>query len=140
MRSFGNQNEIYDKGKNLGKLLDEPLLVEIGKKYGKNSAQTALGMATLLFATSTIECYWHGFIVAWGINNGHSVLPKSKTPSRIQSNLEGDFKLEPEDLEALKGLDKKLRFNDPSASFGWDFYVGEDGKRWRGQTLNSFDN
>lgn len=40
---FGNQNEIYDKGKNMGKLMDEPVLVEIGKKYGKNGAQTALG-------------------------------------------------------------------------------------------------
>ncbi|MCJ1461508.1 hypothetical protein MMC07_000105 [Pseudocyphellaria aurata] len=105
---FGNQNEIYDGGKHLSKLIEEPTLVEIGKKYNKNGAQTAL---------------------AWGINNGHSVLPKSKTPSRIKSNLEGDFKLEPEDLKALNGLDKKLRFNDASGSFGWDFFVGEDGKK-----------
>jgi diketogulonate reductase-like aldo/keto reductase len=50
------------------------------------------------------------------------------TPSRIRSNLEGDFKLDDEDLQALKLLDKKLRLNDPSASFGWNFYTGEDGK------------
>lgn len=105
---FGNQNEIYDSGKHLSKLIDDPTLVEIGKKYNRNGAQTAL---------------------AWGINNGHSVLPKSKTPSRIKTNLEGDFKLEPEDLKTLNGLDKKLRFNDSSESFGWDFFVGEDGKK-----------
>ncbi len=40
---FGNQNEIYDSGKNMGKLIDDPTLVEIGKKYNKNGAQTALG-------------------------------------------------------------------------------------------------
>lgn len=45
---FGNQNEIYDKGKNMGKLMDEPVLVEIGKKYGKNGAQTALGTSFAL--------------------------------------------------------------------------------------------
>lgn len=42
---FGNQNEIYDKGKNLGKLMEDPTIVEIGKKYNKNGAQVALGMS-----------------------------------------------------------------------------------------------
>lgn len=57
------------------------------------------------------------------------MLPKSKTPSRIRSNLEGDFKLDPEDLETIAGLDKKLRFNNPTVGFGYDFYAGEDGKK-----------
>lgn len=57
------------------------------------------------------------------------MLPKSKTPSRIKTNLEGDFKLDPEDLKTLNELDKKLRFNDASKSFGWDLFVGEDGKK-----------
>lgn len=104
---FGNQNEIYSSGQNMGKLMDDPVIQEVGKKYGKNGAQVAL---------------------AWGIQNGHSVLPKSKTPSRIKSNLEGDFKLEKADLEKLNGIDKKIRFNDPSASFGWNFYTDLDGK------------
>ncbi|KAL2043466.1 hypothetical protein N7G274_003773 [Stereocaulon virgatum] len=105
---FGNQNEIYDSDKNLGKLIEDPTLVQIGKKYGKNGAQVAL---------------------AWGIQNGHSVLPKSKTPSRIRSNLEGDFKLEQEDMKRINSIDKKLRFNDPSASFGWNFYADLEGKK-----------
>ena len=105
---FGNQNEIYSAGQNMGKLIDDPTIVEIGKKYGKNGAQVAL---------------------AWGIANGHSVLPKSKTPERIRSNLAGDFKLEKEDLDKLSKIDKKLRFNDPSANFGWNFYTDLDGKK-----------
>lgn len=104
---FGNQNEIYSKGKELGKLIDDPVLVEIGKKYGKNGAQVAL---------------------AWGLAKGHSVIPKSKTPSRIKANFEGDFKLDAEDVAKIDALDKKLRFNDPSASFGWNFYSDLDGK------------
>lgn len=53
---------------------------------------------------------------------------KSKTPSRIQSNLEGDFKLDPEDVKKIDAMDKKLRFNDPSEGFGWNFYKDLDGK------------
>lgn len=105
---FGNQNAIYSSGQNMGKLIDDPTIIEVGKKYGKNGAQVAL---------------------AWGIANGHSVLPKSKTPERIRSNLAGDFELEKEDLDKLNAIDKKLRFNDPSGNFGWNFYTDLDGKK-----------
>lgn len=91
----------------MGKLIDDPTLVEIGKKYNKSGAQVAL---------------------AWGIQSGHSVLPKSKTPSRIKDNLDGDFKLEQADLDKIASIDKKLRFNDPSKNFGWNFYTDLDGK------------
>lgn len=106
---FGNQNEIYSSGQNMGKLMDDPVLVEIGKKYGKNGAQVAL---------------------AWGIAHGHDVIPKSKTPSRIAANLAGDFKLDAEDVKKVDSLDKKMRFNDPSANFGWEFYKDLDGKKF----------
>lgn len=104
---FGNANEIYDSGKKVGKLIDDPTLVEVGRKYGKNGAQVAL---------------------AWGIYKGHSVIPKSKTPSRIKANLEGDFPLDAEDVQKIDALDKKLRFNDPSESFGMEFYADLDPK------------
>ena len=83
-------------------------MVDIGKKYNKTGAQVAL---------------------AWGIAHGHSVLPKSKTPSRIKSNLEGDFKLETADLKRIDGIDKMLRFNDSSEEFGYNFFVDLDGKK-----------
>lgn len=51
---FGNQNEIYSSGKELGKLIDDPVLAEIGKKHNKSGAQVAL---------------------AWGLAKGHSVIP-----------------------------------------------------------------
>jgi alcohol dehydrogenase (NADP+) len=105
---FGNQNEIYDSGKDLGKLMDDPALVDIGKKHGKSGAQVAL---------------------AWGIAKGHSVIPKSKTEHRIKANLEGDFKLPEEDVKKIDTIDKKLRFNDPSGNFQWNFYSDLDGKK-----------
>ncbi|KAL6703279.1 hypothetical protein ACN47E_010067 [Coniothyrium glycines] len=105
---FGNQNEIYDAGKNMGKLMDDPVLIEIGKKHGKTGAQVAL---------------------AWGIASGHSVIPKSKTESRIKSNLDGDFELPQEDVDKISSIDKKVRFNDPSKNFGWRFFKDLDGKK-----------
>ncbi|PYI35165.1 aldo/keto reductase family protein [Aspergillus indologenus CBS 114.80] len=105
---FGNQNELYSKEGTIGKLIEDPVLVDIGKKYNKSGAQVAL---------------------AWGITQGHSVLPKSKTPSRIQANLEGDFKLSDEDMQKIRGIDRKLRFNDSSADFGKDFFTDLDGKK-----------
>lgn len=92
----------------MGKLIEDATLVEIGKKYEKSGAQVAL---------------------AWGIAHGRSVIPKSKTEARIKQNLEGDFKLEGADVQKIDSLDKKIRFNDPSRSFGWDFYTDLDGKQ-----------
>ncbi|RFU26300.1 hypothetical protein B7463_g10039, partial [Scytalidium lignicola] len=87
---------------------EDPTLIEIGKNYNRTGAQVAL---------------------AWGVTLGHSVLPKSKTPSRIKENLEGDFKLEFVDLEKIRSIDKKLRFGDMSKKFGYNLYVGLDGKQ-----------
>jgi len=92
----------------MGKLIDDPVLAEIGKKYNKTGAQVAL---------------------AWGIAHGRTVIPKSKTESRIKQNLEGDFELSPEDVKKIASVDKKLRFNDPSENFGWNFYTDLDGKQ-----------
>jgi alcohol dehydrogenase (NADP+) len=104
---FGNSNPAYEKGSSVPQLIQDPVLVDIGKKYNKSGAQVAL---------------------AWGIGNGVSVIPKSKTESRIKQNFEGDFKLSDEDLKSINKLDKKLRLSDPSKMFGWEFFVGLDGK------------
>lgn len=49
-----------------GEILKEPILIEIGEKLNKSPAQVAL---------------------RWGIQSGHSVLPKSVNESRIIQNL-----------------------------------------------------
>lgn len=56
------------------------------------------------------------------------MLPKSKTPSRIRANLQGDFKLSPEDMKKIQGINKKIRFNDSSGEFGKVFFTGLEGK------------
>lgn len=102
---LGNQNARYDS--NVGKLVDDPVLLTVGQKYGKSGAQVAL---------------------AWGIAKGHDVIPKSKTPARIRENLEADFAMDGNDVEKIDQLDKKLRFSDPSERFGREFFSDLDGK------------
>ena len=105
---FGNKNDVYSKAQEMPQLIDDPVLVEIGMKHGnKTGAQVAL---------------------AWGIQTGNSVIPKSKTLSRIEENIALDFTLDDADMRRIAGVDKKLRFNDPSASFKWNFYADLDGK------------
>ena len=59
---------------------------------------------------------------------GHSVLAKSKTPKRIDANLEGDFKLSSEEVARIAQLDRKLRFNDGSADMGMNLFADLEGK------------
>lgn len=40
---LGNQNELYSRSGQIGRLIDDLVLVEIGKKHNKSSAQVALG-------------------------------------------------------------------------------------------------
>jgi diketogulonate reductase-like aldo/keto reductase len=49
---FGNQNELYSREGKIGRLIEDPTLVEIGKKYNKSGAQVALGMLPLPFPFS----------------------------------------------------------------------------------------
>lgn len=56
--------------------------------------------------------------LAWNINRGVIVIPKSSNNERIKQNYEAlDIDLSAEDVEKIDGLDKNLRTFDPS---GWD--------------------
>ncbi|KAL4764159.1 aldo/keto reductase [Aspergillus foveolatus] len=109
---LGNMNSFYrdvywSSGRaNLGRLLDEPVLSEIGAKYSKSPAQVAL---------------------AWGVNHGRSVIPKSTIPWQIRQNVESDFVLEEDDMEMIDKLNADLRFNTPQEAYRWPLYKGLDG-------------
>lgn len=109
---LGNQNSFYrdvdwSNGRaNRGHLLDEPVLAEIGNKYSKSPAQVAL---------------------AWGVNHGRSVIPKSTIPWQIKQNIASDFALEVEDMVKVDALNANLRFNTPDGPYRWPLYKGLDG-------------
>jgi Aldo/keto reductases, related to diketogulonate reductase len=101
---LGNMNDFYrqtgwSKGiAHMKQVIDQPILKEIAVKYGKSTAQVVL---------------------AWGINSGRSVIPKSVVDWQVEQNLEADFELQPKDMAQVSVLDAKARFNDPSLDYEW---------------------
>lgn len=71
-------------------LLEEPLFQELGKKYGKSSAQIIL--------------HWH-------IQAGNIVFPGSKSPAHIQDNFDlFDFSLTAWEMAQISIMDKNVRY------------------------------
>lgn len=70
-----------------GTLVTDDTIAEIGRKYGKTSAQV---------------------ILRWHIEKGLIAIPKSVTPVRIRENIDiFDFQLDAEDMSVLETLDDK---------------------------------
>lgn len=71
-------------------LLEEPLFQELGKKYGKSSAQIIL--------------HWH-------IQAGNIVIPGFKSPAHIQDNFDlFDFSLTAWEMAQISIMDKNVRY------------------------------
>jgi alcohol dehydrogenase (NADP+) len=101
-RSTGWSKEIS----HMKRVIDQPLLQEIAAKYNKSVVQVVL---------------------AWGVNSGRSVIPKSTIDWQIKENVEADFVLEPEDMERIATMDIQARFNDPSLDYQWRLYSDLEG-------------
>jgi diketogulonate reductase-like aldo/keto reductase len=65
-------------------------------------------------------------LIAWGIRRGYVVLPKSSTPSRIESNFKS-IQLTDEDFEAVNEVAKgrNTRFVNMKEEFGYDVWPEE---------------
>ncbi|RDW87641.1 hypothetical protein BP5796_03335 [Coleophoma crateriformis] len=99
--SFGPQSFIelgWDKAKETPVLFEHPVITTISKKYTKTSAQVLL---------------------RWATQRGLAVIPKSNNQTRLEQNLNvTDFDLDPSELDAISGLDRHLRFNNPTDYLG----------------------
>lgn len=84
-----------------GKLVNDPAIGDIAKKYGKSIAQV---------------------IIRWHLDSGNIVIPKSANPERMRDNFNVfDFKLSAEDMAAMAGLNKDERMDmDPAVFTGLD--------------------
>jgi len=99
--SFGPQSFIeleWQKAKDTPVLFEHPIVTKIAERTKKTPAQVLL---------------------RWATQRGLAVIPKSNNPERLQQNLEvTDFDLTQEDLDAISGLDRHLRFNNPTDYLG----------------------
>lgn len=84
-----------------GKLVNHPLLTEIGLKYGKSASQISL---------------------RWLIEQEQVVaIPKASSREHLEANIDiYDFELEDEDFYAIDDLDKSTRIVDPFFAPEWD--------------------
>lgn len=83
--------------------LDDQVLKGLAEKYKKTAAQIAL---------------------RWGIQRNTVVIPKTSKLERLKENFDVfDFELSEEDMELIKGLDRKYRTNQPGRFWGIDLYA-----------------
>jgi D-xylose reductase len=99
--SFGPQSFIeleWENAKDTPVLFEHPTVVAIAEKHKRTPAQVLL---------------------RWATQRGLSVIPKSNNVERLEQNLKvTDFDLNEEDLTAISGLDRQLRFNNPTDYLG----------------------
>lgn len=83
-----------------GEVLNNPLLIELGEKYGKSPAQIAL---------------------RWLIEQEQVVtIPKASTEQHLRENMDiFDFALEDEDFDAIDNLEKNRRLVNPDFAPKW---------------------
>lgn len=80
----------YPLGHGDAALLNDEVIVELGKKYQKSTAQ---------------------IILRWHIQTGNIVIPGSKNPEHIKANFDlFDFALTEEEMKKIDELDKNVRY------------------------------
>lgn len=83
-----------------GRALEDPVIVKLAEKYHKTPAQ---------------------IIIRWHLQNDTVVIPKSVTPSRIESNAHVfDFELEQLDMRMLDTLNRDERTGNHPDTFPYD--------------------
>ena len=94
--SFGPQSFIeldMQRAKDTPLLFDNPIVKKIAEKHGKTPAQ---------------------ILLRWATQRDVAVIPKSNNLGRLAQNLDvTGWNLDKDEVEAVSGLNKGLRFNDP---------------------------
>jgi len=112
LHDFCKQNNIQMEAyaplmsKNIGEMLKNETLIEIAKKHNKTVPQVA---------------------IRWLIERGIVVIPKSVTPSRIESNFDVfDFKLDDDDMQKIRKINTGRKI----------FVEFDNVDYWRDQSVN----
>lgn len=113
MDKYGIQMEAWAPfGEGRGGLFENPVLTQIGAKYGKTPAQVML---------------------RWHLQRGVVVIPKSTHIERMRENLDVfDFALKPEDMATIAALDQRQSaffFHQDPAMVEWFVKMVEERKK-----------
>ena len=95
--SFGPQSFVeleWQKAYDTPTLFKHEVVTGIAKRHGQTPAQVLL---------------------RWATQRGVAVIPKSNHEGRLRENLDvNGFELSAEEVGRIEGLDRRLRFNDPT--------------------------
>jgi D-xylose reductase len=84
----------WQKAKDTPLLFEHPVITKIAKAHNKTPAQV---------------------ILRWVTQRGLAIIPKSNTQERLEENLHVDnFDLTESEIAEISGLDRNLRFNNPT--------------------------
>lgn len=104
---LANLNPTYDSKNKLVPILEDPFWVELAKEKNVTAAQA---------------------ILAWGIQRGTVVIPKSVHGGRIIENFASQYvRFSDAEMEMVAGQDRRARFNNPSKDWGVDLFDDLDG-------------
>jgi len=102
LRAFGTEHGIATEAWSpiaQGKVLDDPVLVDVANRTGRTPAQVTL---------------------RWHLQRGDIVFPKSVTRSRVEENLDVfDFELSDADMAAITGLNRDERTGPDPDTFNY---------------------
>jgi D-xylose reductase len=74
-------------------VLEEAIVREAAHRHGKTPAQ---------------------IVLRWGVQRGTAIVPKTSRNERLAENAAVfDFELSADEMQAISGLDRHRRFNDP---------------------------
>lgn len=103
---LGNTNPTYTRHGAIDPLLKDPFWIELAEKKGATPAQVVL---------------------AWGIQRGTIVIPKSTSEKHLLQNLEAEkIEFTEEELADIAASDKKARFSNPSKAWGVQLFSDLD--------------
>lgn len=89
-------------------LLSDPVLTKLAEKKGVDVGR---------------------ILIAWALQRGTSVIPKSVSPARVESNFKAlEVELSADEVASIDALDKQHRFVDPSKAWDVDIYL-ENGSK-----------
>ena len=105
---FANLNPQYGSGgSKLAPILEDPFWISLAEKKNATVPQT---------------------ILAWGMQRGTIVIPKSVHDDRITENYSSKgIRFDEAELEEVAAQNKEVRFNDPGSNWGTDLFDDLEG-------------
>lgn len=103
---LGNTNPTYTRHGSIDPLLEDPFWVDLARSKGATPAQAVL---------------------AWGIQRGTVVIPKSTSEKHLAENVEAaKITFTKDELKAIAEQDKRARFSNPSKAWGYKLFSDLD--------------